>query len=121
MTVNFDLGKTEALVIYRGKKALQEKQNLLRPDGSRGINIPVGSPSTSVFLNVVDGYKHLGSWVDSAGSLVPDATKRSRSAMSSYVPLSLKIFGSQMLATSLKIRLGFALVVSKLVSFEAKP
>ena len=41
MTVNFEPGKTEAIVVYRGKKALEQKQRLLKPTGSRNLRIPI--------------------------------------------------------------------------------
>ena len=122
ITVNFEPGKTEAIVVYRGKKALEEKQRLLKPNGSRSLQIPIQShagqnthSTDSTLLRVVQGYKHLGSWVDETGSLVPDANRRSASAMSSYAPLAVKLFGSSAIGTASKIRLAFSLIVSKLI------
>ena len=59
MTVNWKAGKTEAIVIFRGKGAVKEREDMMNPDGRRILSVTHGymfqrtlppnnsSPSTS--------------------------------------------------------------------------
>ena len=50
-----------------------------------------------------------------SGSLVPEARHRSSSALSAFIPLASKVFGSAAIARGTKVRLGTSIIVSKLL------
>ena len=86
--INWKRGKTEAMFAYRGKKAKAFKDRLHTENG-QFYNIPMDTGAGK--LVVVSQYKHLGGIIDISGSLVPEARRRVRSAMTSFAPLSIKM------------------------------
>jgi hypothetical protein len=52
MTINWKPDKTEALVVYRGKKALSQKTKLCQADGSCSFPVKLSS-GEDVSINVV--------------------------------------------------------------------
>ena len=119
MALNFQKGKTEVMIKYRGKGARDAKENLRKlPASSGSQSLPVelvhGSSVRNVGLVLTDVYKHLGSLVSIDGLLAPEAHARVRSAMSSYAPLSAAILGSRSVSVARRMRLGWSLVISRL-------
>ena len=90
MSLNWSKGKSEAIVVYRGKNARLMSSQLEQEDGSRSLCVR----SLGKKLNIVDSYKHVGSVVQSAGLLIKDAKHRASSALSAYAPLAMRVFGS---------------------------
>ena len=117
MHINWNKGKTEALIVYRGKFAKKHKTTLW-DDGKGGMSdhrsFPLPPSVKGKRLHIVDQYKHLGSIVAASGSLVPEARHRARSAMSSFTLLAGKVFGSKAVALCRRIGLGWSLIISKL-------
>ena len=54
-----------------------------------GIHIDDGN-----FLHIVGEYKHLGGLITMSGSVAPEVAHRVSAAMSSYGPLSGRLFGA---------------------------
>ena len=84
MTINWGAGKTEAMINFRGKRQTIETPSVLNPDGSRSLTVKVDCVAASadttnqVTMNIVDGYKHLGSRIDASRSLLPKLVAASR-------------------------------------------
>ena len=111
LDINWNPGKTEAFVRYRGRGATKRLELKRRPDGSLGVLVP----GTTLSVNIVDKYKHLGGCVCSDANVQPEAVARARSATSAYVPIVMKVFGSSGLDVALKLVFLWALVMSRLL------
>ena len=112
LEVNWSPGKTEAILVYRGKGAT-ECLRARRPAPSAPPRILV--PGCSSVLHVVMAYKHLGGEITAAGSLVPLANGRRKRALAAYSPIAMKVFGSRHVTLDLKQWMFTTLVMSRLV------
>ena len=95
---------------YRGRGATKRLELKRRPDGSLGVSVP----GTTLSVNIVDKYKHLGGYVCSDANVQPEAVTRARSATAAYVPIAMKVFGSSGLDVALKLVFLCSLVMSRL-------
>ena len=102
MSINWKPGKTEAMIVLRGKNARAEKLKLVQHNGMRKLvfdkkirRMKRRRTAERIEVNVVDQYKHLGCIIDSSGNLVPEARNRARSAMNSFAPLAKYLLGSK--------------------------
>ena len=112
LEINWNVGKTEAFLIYRGHEAAQ-RTRARRPPGGGPLSIPI--PGTASTLSVVSQYKHLGGEIAASGSLVPLAQGRRRRALAAYAPLAMKVFGSCNIVLDLKQWLFQTLIMSRLM------
>ena len=122
MQINWQAGKTEAIIVYRGKGAKKAREQLFQPGGARMFiaqrtrrrlrNKTAGAPTLSV--HVVSSYKHLGSIICESRSLVPEARQRERSALSSFVPIAQKVIGSKSLSLQRRVQVATTFVMSRL-------
>ena len=113
LEVNWKPGKTECFLRYRGKGATKRlEKRRVGPDNSLAIKVP-GYDSTCI--TVVNKYKHLGGIIMDDGSSYCDAQAKAQSAMSAYVPLAAKIFGSPRICEPLKMSFLWSLVLSRLL------
>ena len=112
LEINLSPGKTEAILVYRGKGAT-ECLRARRPTPSEPPRIIV--PGSSSALHVVTAYKHLGGEITAAGSLVPLAHGRRKRALAAYSPIAMKVFGSRHLTLDLKQWMFTTVVMSRLV------
>ena len=94
---------------FRGNAAVKFKESL-RKNGKLMIRVPGGDH----YLSVVSQYRHLGSVTTSDSSDIPYSKARASSAMSSYVPLAMKVFGSTEIGFGLKLTFKDSLIMSKL-------
>ena len=79
--VNYAPGKTEALLVYRGKGSKEAKVSLAKTidkDNVRTFSVDAGSEAPNIQLRIVQQYKHLGGFVTIDGNLAVEATNRSR-------------------------------------------
>ena len=109
--INWKPGKTETLLLFRGKNATEFMERVKKEDGSCYIEVP----NTCQRLHVVTHYKHLGSVVQGCNSNYLEARLRARNAMEAYVPLCIKIFGNESYSFNLKELFGRSLVLSRLL------
>ena len=110
MAIHWKPGKTEVIAVFRGNDAVKERELVQDDDGSRAFRVPKPAPQAvssagvqgarpaeaptcegATSVNMVPRYKHLGSIIDSSGSLVPEARHRVDAAMNSFGPLSIRI------------------------------
>ena len=108
--INWNKGKTEAFMKFRGKQSLSYYDKL-RSDAGFGIRLP----GTDLFLHVVSSYKHLGSVTDMCGSNYLYSKQRASSAMASYAPIATRIFGNGTLELCLRKCFCESLILSKLL------
>jgi hypothetical protein len=111
LDINWNPGKTEAFLRYRGKGAVKRLELKRRADGSLAYPIP----GTQMQVNIVDHYKHLGGVVCSDGNVQLDAVVKARSATTAYIPIAGKIFGAAVLGCGLRINFLWSLVMSRLL------
>jgi hypothetical protein len=117
LKIDFSKGKSECLLKLRGKGAAKARDRI---SGKQGMVFALPAPYSHECLRVVEHYKHLGSIVCLSESLVYDAQHRCSSAMTSYAPISGRVFGSRCIPTHLKLHLMKSLVLSRLL-FGAQP
>ena len=99
MTINWKPGKTEGMIMLRGKKSSMLREQLRGVSGK--IEVPI--PGTSTPLVISSVYKYLGSMVSMSGDIVADARYKASQAMSAYAPLAIKVFASKSIWVTLKI------------------
>ena len=112
MSINVKPGKTEAILIDRGKNVKREKDHLFTSESDACFSVYLGREE-EVRINIVPQYKHLGSIITTSGSLVPEARQRVRSAMNAFAPLA-KTLSSKSVSLQRRIMLGWSLVASRL-------
>ena len=110
-----------APVVQNGPGVVPERPVARGPRGSKrpgagperpglGIRIDDGN-----VLHLVGEYKHLGGLIAISGSIASEVTHRVSAAMSSYGPLSGKLFGASGVPTPLKMAFLRSLVLSRLL------
>lgn len=109
--VNWGEGKTEAFVSLRGRKAIEISRDLADSGNSVAIDPLCGASQ----IRLVEQYKHLGSMLDASMSHNPDVDHRVQSAMTSYVPIAFKVFGAREICRPVRLRLFYALIISRLI------
>jgi hypothetical protein len=110
--INWSAGKTEGFVAFRGKGSAIQKRALFIDSDSK-MKLPSNAGAAN--LRIVQHYKHLGSVIGCAGSSAADVPVRVRSAMASFAPLAIKVFGAISIARAVRLRLAHALVFSRLL------
>ena len=113
MSINWKPGKTEAILVLRGKNAKAEKSRIQTSENQCYFDVSPNSEE-NVRIHIVPQYKHLGSIITASGSLVPEARQRVKSAMHAFAPLVKHIFNSTRIGTQRRARIGWSLVASRL-------
>ena len=108
--INFNEGKTEAFLQFRGKTAVAFKKGL----HANGNRIPLPDPAGARSLRVVREYKHLGSMLCDDGGSNEDVHRRTRSAMTAYSPIAVRVFGNSELPRETRLALARSLIFSRL-------
>ncbi|CAK0801015.1 unnamed protein product [Prorocentrum cordatum] len=110
MQLNWKPGKSEALIMWRGKGARAAKAEAMI--GERPALTVLGIPS--IECSVVSEYKHLGSMQSGVASSALDIRARLRKASAVYHSLVRKVFAAQHMSVQLRLRLFQSLVLSVL-------
>ena len=111
-TVNFDAGKTSAVLTFVGPKAPEMRREHLfqtRP----GVELELG-PNRKAWLHFSMKYKHLGALFSSSHSFEPELRQRIGTARSTFQLLYHAVLGNRHYPLSLRLRFFNALVSSKL-------
>jgi hypothetical protein len=108
LTINWSKGKTEAILLYRGRDARIHWRLRQTPDG------PVIAGPDGLKLHVVTSYKHVGSTVVGTANYTVEARARAKSALSTWCKLAVRVFGSKRLSQTIKLQLADSLVFSRL-------
>ena len=90
LKINVAKGKTEALLVYRGRDAKTRREARRQDDGTLGMSVP----QRDLCIHVVESYKHLGTFTSLRDSCMADVNTKVARTLQSYAPLSWKVFGS---------------------------
>ena len=125
LDINWKAGKTEGILMWRGKRARTEKLKLRKANGRQ--TFPVGRKrrrhrrksasdglDQAVDVGIVKQYKHLGGIIEENGSMFPEVRNRCKSAMNSLAPLGA-LLGSRHVSLRPRVNLTHSLIVSKLL------
>ena len=90
--INFAKGKTEGIIVYRGKGAKHAKDKLWRPDPASGASVQLYPLPRRVehhdYLHAVSMYKHVGTMVSHDVSWSADARLKAGNALGAYAPMA---------------------------------
>ena len=109
LIINFAPGKTEIMVQFRGRDAVNAKQVVAERGG---YELP--SSAGAVLLRAVQTYKHLGSMLSDDCASQADVTRRVNAASAAYAPIAVKVLGRSSFPCTQRLRLATALVFSRL-------
>ena len=111
-TVNFEAGKTSAVLTFVGPKAPEmRREHLLQ--ARPGVDLDLGS-NRRVWLHFCMKYKHLGALFSSSHSFEPELCQRIGTARSTFQLLYRAVLGNRHYPLALRLRFFNALVCSKL-------
>ena len=108
LRLNFKPGKTETVLQLRGP-ASREAGQVITSLGSACLQLSNGQS-----LRVVSGYKHLGVFFSSSGSMAVELSRRVASAMGAFHDVVKGFLKARVIAVAPKIQVGMATVVSRL-------
>ena len=109
MLVNWDPGKTEALVMWRGKRSRTLRRET-QVGGAPGVLLACG-----IICRFVEQYKHLGCMLTATPSSAKEVRARIKKASGVYYSLVRKVFTQTRLGVALRVKLFQALVMSTLL------
>ena len=110
LTLNAEPGKSEALLQYRGPEAVARREARRCADGRLRLRVP----HRRIQIDVVESYKHLGTFTSLRDLSMANARHRTSSTMKAYAPLSWKVFGSAWIEQSYKLLFANTLLFSRL-------
>ena len=111
-TVNFDAGKTSAVLTFVGHRAPEmRKAHLLTPKPDVEIELIEGR---QIWLHFSMKYKHLGTLFSSSHSFEPELCQRIGTAKSTFQQLYRPVLGNRHYPLQLRLRFFKALVCSRL-------
>ena len=99
LAINWAPGKTEALLMYRGKHAVRCREQWRQPNGKLAIPVP-GHPCEAI--SIVGAYKYLGSYLAATGETFRNTQHCVQKASMAYAPLAVKVFGSSLISITHK-------------------
>ena len=114
LTLNFDKGKTEALVSWgrKGRSQVLAHEAVIHQNGALSLKI-LGQVQP---LRLVSENKHVGTWVSSAASPQRDIYHKVAGATTGYLQAVSAVFSKKQYTRELRIRAMQALVESRLLS-----
>ena len=114
LTLNFDKGKTEALVSWVAKEDhwVLAHEAVVHQNGALSLKI-LGQVHP---LRLVSEYKHVGTWVSSAASPQRDIAHKVTGATTGYLQAVSTVLSKKQYTRELRIRAMQALVESRLLS-----
>jgi len=113
LTLNMQKGKTEVVMMYRGKDANRFRTSLF--DTTTTPTIVASTPSHIVSIRVVPSYRHLGARYTMDLDINDEIISRISMAKQAFEELRRPIFGNRALAVDARIKLYDSLVLSRLL------
>lgn len=113
MSLNMAQGKTEVVLMYRGRDANQLRTQLF--DTSTAPTIVTSTPTHVLSIRVVPSYRHLGARYTMDLDINEEVTSRIAMAKQSFEELRHSIFGNHSLAIEARTTLYDSLVLSRLL------
>ena len=111
LRLNFKPGKTEAVLQLRGP-ASKEAGQVITSLGSACLQLSNGQ-----MLRVASGYKHLGVFFSSSGSMAVELSKRVASALGAFHDIVQGFLKARNIAVAPKIQVVMATIVSRLLLY----
>ena len=111
LSLNFDAGKTELLVHWRGSGTRSVKEMI----SANGGTITVTRDGPPILLRCTFSYKHLGTWVQNNAIHHRDSRARLTEARKAWGPLLRPVFRKRNIGVSTKRQIFEALVYSRLL------
>ena len=109
--INYAKGKTELMVIMRGKSARRVyAEKVVDMSGQSVWLLPDGSGC----IHTVDVYKHVGTKMTRDGTWHAEISARTSQTMTCYAPLASSVFGNRLLSVPLRMKLAKSLLMSRL-------
>ena len=108
LRLNFEQGKTEVLIPWKGPKA----KGMCKQVKSSGNTAQIAE---HVHLRVVQSYKHVGSVIAASGTMTMRAAARTHSMLEAYAPLASSVFASRALSLCVRMMLAVSLLFSRLL------
>ena len=105
-------GKTEALVLLRGKGALQVRRKLF---ACRKPTIPVLTEDNIVQIPSTTAYKHLGGWITSASNMMAELRHRVTKAKAAYWRIAQSVLRNRKLDLVHRLQVFRATVMATLL------
>lgn len=100
--------------MYKGKRTRKLHEKLTHNEqGERRFPFP--SPCSGQFLNIMDGYKHVGIYAAANGRHDEDAVHLDKTAMNVYVHLASRALACPIIDTHLRLSFAESLVFSRLL------
>ena len=112
LTINWQPGKTEALLKYRGNSAVQCREQRRQQDGKLAIPVP-GYDGQAI--SIVGVYRYLGTFLDAAGETFRNTQHCVQKACTAYSPLAVKLYGSNLIPIPHRLAFMRSLVLSRLL------
>jgi len=113
MSLNMDRGKTEVVVMYRGREANKHRTNLFDIPGVP--TIVTSTPTHVLSLRVVPAYRHLGARYTMDLDIEDEIVSRIAMARQSFEELRRPIFSNRFLDIKARATLYDSLVLSRLL------
>jgi hypothetical protein len=111
LLINTEPGKTECLLQYRGAEAVARREARRDTDGRLRLKVPGRLAS----IDVVDNYKHLGTYTAIQSVAMAGYRHRTSSTWKAYAPISWKVFGSALIDACYKLYFARTLLLSRLL------
>lgn len=113
MSLNMDKGKTEVVLMYRGREANKFRTKMF--DTSVPPTIVTSTPSHVLTIRVVPSYRHLGARYTMDLDINEEVASRMAMAKQSYEELRHSVFGNRSLAINARVTLYDSLILSRLL------
>ena len=113
MSLNMAQGKTEVVLMYRGKDA--NKHRIKTFDTSRAPTIVTTTPTHVLSIRVVPSYRHLGARYTMDLDINEEVAHRMAMAKQAFEEMRHAVFGNRSLAIDARVTLYDSLVLSRLL------
>eukprot|EP00438_Fugacium_kawagutii_P004073 Skav227081 [mRNA] locus=scaffold1387:128305:134481:+ [translate_table: standard] len=113
LSLNLEAKKTEAVVMFRGKGAVEARLQLFQEDRPPHLVVPCRDHIIS--LRISPSYKHLGGRYGMTGDLQDELVARQKDARRAYAELRRPLFGNRRISVRTRLQLLQSLVISKLL------
>ena len=112
MKIAFGKGKTEAMLLLRGKGAVAMRRQVFCNSSPQ---LPVLEETCCTMLPLITTYKHLGGLITTQGTMIAEISARIAKAKSAFGRLSKLVFRATMVSLRSKVLIFRATVLSTLV------
>jgi len=113
MTMNFDGGKSETVIMYRGPGAARYRTELF--DTEQQPKLVISTPSHILTMRVVPTYKHLGARFTMDADIALEIQQRASMARQAFEEMKRPLFLNKQIPLKGRLQLYNSLVISRLM------